>query len=809
MKKHRKIQKKQETELYVQVAEKPENQKENVGEALACFCIYVGWYLMVMQFCRASLAMILSGSVGAILLVMAVLVNGQKEKKFIRKIVHEILAAAVLCFLISFTIRKGWIFQGALIAGNGLLETIGRNMRAFEPDYALTISEPLQPFVTAVFYVTAGMVLAALLEFLRVSKSCIGTILVSLIPGVLLLIWQKETVLFPVLLIYAGFLCLVAFRKKEKGLAQLQTDVMLLVLFAAVTAAGFFMLRGKASSFSPDNPFSQKVQKFAEQIRYGKKTVDSLPEGQFRGLGNLKLTDEAALKVTMEHPDSLYLRGFVGSIYTEGGWKQQDADEIYDKKDLFYWLHKENVSGLQQLTALYQLENPADDDTGNMTVTTIGASRKYAYVPYELSTLPDTLENVRSFGDDRLIPEGFRPQKTISFPVHSNLIRKYPQIASAYYQDQDTEAFAEYKKCENSYNAYVYDQYLQVPDSLKQMLTKVLASDSDEKDSENVTSHISYEEANTRITGYLNENITYTEEIDPKNTDVSGENQKTDAKTGNFVTDFLMTEKKGYSVHYASAAVLMYRCFGIPARYVEGYLVTPEMAENAQDDRTIYVTGKEAHAWVEIYQDGIGWIPMEVTPPYLDKMERPDFETVSWQGAQNQGASEQTDTAEQIKDEEQTKPETRKGRKQLPVRKILIIVILLLILALILWIAYQILKYRKKWKEKNRAMYSKDASQAIRSCYAQLRCWLMYDGVRIKGGSRYQICEELSRKYSSEMADQYRKVTRLAEKAAYSSHAMEEKQAEEVRAFLMSTQKQILNEKNLFQKWKMQLKVLS
>lgn len=60
------------------------------------------------------------------------------------------------------------------------------------------------------------MVLAALLEFLRVSKSCIGTILVSLIPGVLLLIWQKEAVLFPVLLIYAGLLCLVAFRKKKK-----------------------------------------------------------------------------------------------------------------------------------------------------------------------------------------------------------------------------------------------------------------------------------------------------------------------------------------------------------------------------------------------------------------------------------------------------------------------------------------------------------------------------------------------------------------------------------------------------------------
>ena len=105
--------------------------------------------------------------------------------------------------------------------------------------------------------------------------------------------------------------------------------------------------------------------------------------------------------------------------------------------------------------------------------------------------------------------------------------------------------------------------------------------------------------------------------------------------------------------------------------------------------------------------------------------------------------------------------------------------VLLLLLALILWMLYQILKYRRKWKEKKQAMYAKDAAQAIRSCYAQLGRWLLCDGVQMAGGSRYQICEELSQKYGTEMADQYRKVTRLAEKAAYSSHAMEEKQAEE------------------------------
>ena len=104
----------------------------------------------------------------------------------------------------------------------------------------------------------------------------------------------------------------------------------------------------------------------------------------------------------------------------------------------------------------------------------------------------------------------------------------------------------------------------------------MLASDSDEK-RQRKCCNVSYfyEEANTRITGYLNENITYTEEIDPKNTDISGENQKTDAKTGNFVTDFLMTEKKGYSVHYASAV--------LPDRVI----CHAGDGENASDDGTI------------------------------------------------------------------------------------------------------------------------------------------------------------------------------------------------------------------------------
>ena len=69
----------------------------------------------------------------------------------------------------------------------------------------------------------------------------------------------------------------------------------------------------------------------------------------------------------MEHPVSLYLRGFVGSIYTEDGRKQQGMQMKFTIKGIcFTGFTKKTFPGFQQLTALYQLENPADDDTGNM-----------------------------------------------------------------------------------------------------------------------------------------------------------------------------------------------------------------------------------------------------------------------------------------------------------------------------------------------------------------------------------------------------------------------------------------------------------
>ena len=84
-----------------------------------------------------------------------------------------------------------------------------------------------------------------------------------------------------------------------------------------------------------------------------------------------------------------------------------------------------------------------------------------------------------------------------------------------------------------------------------------------------------------------------------------------------FVSHFLLTSKKGYCSYFASAMAVMARMAGLPARYVEGYLVP------AREGGTTVVTGKNAHAWVEIYFEGAGWIPFNPTPGSGDSYRPP------------------------------------------------------------------------------------------------------------------------------------------------------------------------------------------
>ena len=77
---------------------------------------------------------------------------------------------------------------------------------------------------------------------------------------------------------------------------------------------------------------------------------------------------------------------------------------------------------------------------------------------------------------------------------------------------------------------------------------------------------------------------------------------------GDAVAAFL-TQKQGFCIQYASAMAVMARALGIPARIAVGFLPGTRAGDN-----TYAVKLTDAHAWPELYFEGVGWVRFEPTP---------------------------------------------------------------------------------------------------------------------------------------------------------------------------------------------------
>jgi len=79
--------------------------------------------------------------------------------------------------------------------------------------------------------------------------------------------------------------------------------------------------------------------------------------------------------------------------------------------------------------------------------------------------------------------------------------------------------------------------------------------------------------------------------------------------TEDAVEYFIFMMRQGYCDYYASAMVVLARIAGIPARFVQGYVV------GAPDENGVYhILEKNGHAWAELYFPKYGWIIFEPTP---------------------------------------------------------------------------------------------------------------------------------------------------------------------------------------------------
>jgi len=78
---------------------------------------------------------------------------------------------------------------------------------------------------------------------------------------------------------------------------------------------------------------------------------------------------------------------------------------------------------------------------------------------------------------------------------------------------------------------------------------------------------------------------------------------------------FLFGDKRGYCVHFAHAAVYMFRTQGIAARVALGYAVQTLKRGGGS---SVLIMSDRAHAWPEIYLEGVGWLTFDIYPEHTD-----------------------------------------------------------------------------------------------------------------------------------------------------------------------------------------------
>ena len=384
--------------------------------------------------------------------------------------------------------------------------------------------------------------------------------------------------------------------KKQNTYAYLADyPVMNSAAFISVVIAGILVviLSGPLNlpiSKVPKNAIHKQTQEMVKiylQTGYtgffnGYDATGGLSSGRLGGVSSIRPDFETDLNVTYApaNYDTVYLKGFTGTNYLQSGWY---ADSTY-------------VTDLEK-TREYPFGNQ-----GKMNVENIDADARYDYLPYF------------SYSDDVTYSAQTKNNYDVIYVPNVTVNDYKPVIEDKLLEDEE-------------YYKYVYESCLQVPDDLKETLDNTLA---EIPDVENVDDINTYRLKSARqIYAYFENNFYYT--MSPGST----------PNRRDYVEYFLNTQKRGFCAHFATATVMLLREEGIPARYCEGYCIPLSLVyesgvltendydewyqgENITDLNSVImvpVNDSYAHAWIEIYMEGYGFVPFEATIPSFEEEE--------------------------------------------------------------------------------------------------------------------------------------------------------------------------------------------
>lgn len=424
-------------------------------------------------------------------------------------------------------------------------------------------------------------------------------------------------------------------RKKHLFMNLIQRVLALLLFFAiiiVVSAAG-------------KKPSEALMNKSGSMLRFQKELESRIKEGPVDFLTELFTNSKSVdnhkpsyrnkeiISITVDGPVSsaIYLKNFQGSVYSKGRWVSDaqefekacraaglDMEEIQEllvkgifdrEKQLTYQFSFQKRSNL--LAAPYFV-NPDDSDIKKMENDVVLYKKKGNRSP-EIE------------GSDRNILSYSRIEELSNAVALTGNINEW-----------------------NWYEQYVTEHYLKTSDKVPS--ARRMADNISLAEYTRTVSDINYVRYDAACkVAYSLSSFQYSLEL-------PSISSKKDS-----VEYFLSESKEGYCVHFATAGVLILRELGIPARYASGYLVSQEQfRSNLDGTYTATVLDSDAHAWVEIYLNHIGWVPIEMTTGY-------GFQTGSSRYEQEQAkeeSEEQKQESDESEDLQEESDEESKGEHE-------------------------------------------------------------------------------------------------------------------------------------------------
>ncbi len=492
-------------------------------------------------------------------------------------------AAAVWCAAFAFLFYRGrkYFYIASVCAAALVLLTavFCRGLLAAQIDYlsdALTGAPAAEPPSVTLLVLAALPVISAVLPPITAAFGSIAPIAASpLIIAAPMLGAEKSA---PALLLIAvSAVGSLALGSKESGGREKAAALSCALLLVLIAVSAAFVCPSVDRLGELTNAAEGKIFRFIAE-KTG-RSADMVQGGKVSRFNNY-LTDREQLivQITRYPKEPIYLKGFVGGDYNKGEWEAADDTSILNDIQNKY----QNNWGILGITNTYSslffsMNLNTIDDTipypASMSVRYISSEGKNYYVPYY-----SRVDTIYVYG-------GYRFQYYEKDDMRIN----WNNVPRMYEPKRD--------QCLNlraAYYAEAKDIYTRVPENRLPRLRALCEG----KEFESLA------EITDFIKNTLNERTEYTQ------------TPGWSTPGGDPVEEFLFDRGRGYCVHYASAAALMYRMFGVPARYVTGYMIEPSDFERQKyGTYNAALKDKNAHAWVEIFLQDYGWTPVDMTPP--------------------------------------------------------------------------------------------------------------------------------------------------------------------------------------------------